>query len=233
MDNLPVKATPGIFGNIRAYFGVVEPQMRKALHLHMLIQLLGFAHPQDIFGSDLLPDTFRRLWFFIASICFRSTEGFASYLNAEDGMKVLADIPLLPLTKKQRGMIGEVRVRESYEAQLKARGITESKVPYGSAEQMSYFPSCVHGDSNQSFQQWSSYVVRDVATSTRKAGNHVCRSDVCHKGLIGGTGFCRMLFWHWSKYVHEQKGLCAIRSHGLPMTARWDGSIDQHAVSTK
>ena len=57
-DNIAASETPGIFGHVRAYLGVVEPQMRKALHIHMLIQLLGFSHPQDLFGSNVLPDTF-------------------------------------------------------------------------------------------------------------------------------------------------------------------------------
>ena len=51
-DNLPGKATdsiaaheePGIFGYVRAYLGVVEPQMRKALHLHMLARA-PWIHP--------------------------------------------------------------------------------------------------------------------------------------------------------------------------------------------
>ena len=40
------------------------------MHVHMLVQLVGFGHPQDLFGTDVLPDTFRRLWYFVASICF-------------------------------------------------------------------------------------------------------------------------------------------------------------------
>ncbi len=69
-DSVAGDACPGIFGTVRAYFGVVEPQMRKALHVHMLVYLLGFSHPQDLFGSsDLLTQTFRRLWYFVASFC--------------------------------------------------------------------------------------------------------------------------------------------------------------------
>ena len=43
-DNIAAMETPGVFGHVRAYFGAVEPQMRKALHVHMLVQLLGFTH---------------------------------------------------------------------------------------------------------------------------------------------------------------------------------------------
>ena len=65
-DGIPAHAESGVFGHVRAFFGVVEPQMRKALHVHMLVQLLGFGHPQDLFGTDVLPDTFRRLWYVVA-----------------------------------------------------------------------------------------------------------------------------------------------------------------------
>ena len=61
-DSIASKETPGIFGHVRAYLGVVEPQMRKALHVHMLIQLLGFAHPEDIFREGCLHDVLKRLW---------------------------------------------------------------------------------------------------------------------------------------------------------------------------
>ena len=115
-----------MFGHVRAYFGVVEPQMRKALHLHMLIQLAGFSHPQDLFGTDVLPNTFKRFFWFVASISFRSTEAFASYTNEDAAKAKLASMPLLPLSKKQRGMIGEARVRESLNAQKVARGISEA-----------------------------------------------------------------------------------------------------------
>ena len=105
-DGIPAFAQPGVFGHVRAFLGVVEPQMRKALHIHMLIQLLGFSHPRDLFSTSVLPDTFRRVWYFMASICFRSTEAFAHYTREDAAMHSLESKPLLPLTKKQQGMIG-------------------------------------------------------------------------------------------------------------------------------
>ena len=56
LDGIAAHETPGIFGHVRAYMGVVEPQMRKALHVHMLVQLLGFSHPEDLFRDDFLPN---------------------------------------------------------------------------------------------------------------------------------------------------------------------------------
>ena len=99
--------------------------MRKALHVHMLIQLLGMSHPRDIFGDDTLPDCFRRLWYFVASICFRSTEAYARYLHEPEAMATLARQTLLPMTPKQRGMVGEARVHETIQAQQRARQVRD------------------------------------------------------------------------------------------------------------
>ena len=96
-DALPTKAEPGVYGHVSGYLGVVEPQMRKALHIHMLIQLLGFAHPADLFSDGRFADTFRRLWYFATSICFRSTEAFAAYTREDRAMETLQQEPLLPL----------------------------------------------------------------------------------------------------------------------------------------
>ena len=87
----------------------------------MLIQLLGFSHPQDVFQTNIIPDTFRRLWYFVASISFRSTEGYANYLHTDAAMEELRSQPLLPMTPKQRGMVGDDRVRETQKAQLSTK----------------------------------------------------------------------------------------------------------------
>ena len=197
--------------------------MRKALHIHMLVQLLGFSHPTDVFGSDLLPNVFRGLWYFIASICFRSTEGFADYLQVDEAMEAVQKEPLLPLTKKQRGMIGEVRSMACERAQLHARGLAEMPSERPAYLPMSYIVSDIHTDAAVDEKTWAARTVSLVAASTRKSGNHVCRPDVCHKGPLGKKGFCRMMFWHWARRLDAKKGVTAQRSHGLALRARWDG----------
>ena len=77
--------------------------------MHMLIQLLGFTHPQDLFATDVLPDTFRRLWYFVASISFRSTEGFSNYLNEKVAMETSLH-PAVELVVQERF---EIFVRET------------------------------------------------------------------------------------------------------------------------
>jgi len=223
VDSIAARETPGIFGHVRAYMGVVEPQMRKALHIHALVQLWGFSHPTDIFRDDLLADVFRRVWYFVASISFRSTEAFAHYLDVPSAMEALQEEPLLHLTKKQRGMIGEERARETMRAQLKARGLCALPTQTSHPSPMSYVTSTSHGDATVTAQQWGAQAVKSVCASTRKTGNHVCRPDVCHKGSIGKKGFCRMMFWHWACAVDKAGERVAKRTHGLAFQERWDG----------
>ena len=42
LDGIAAHETPGIFGYVRSYMGVVEPQLRKALHVHALVHFLEF-----------------------------------------------------------------------------------------------------------------------------------------------------------------------------------------------
>ena len=77
--------------------------------------------------TKLSPPTFRLsvpfssgtmlLWYFVASISFRSTEAFAHYLHVPEATAALQSMPLLHLTKSQRGMIGEERVKDATDAQ--------------------------------------------------------------------------------------------------------------------
>ena len=124
-DGLPTKTEPGIFGHVAGYLGVVEPQMRKMLHLHMLIQLHGFSHPEDLFADGSFVDRFRKLWYFVASITFRSTEAYAVYTGEPSALEALSSEPLLSITPKQRSMIGNQRAEESIRAQLRARGMSQ------------------------------------------------------------------------------------------------------------
>ncbi len=49
MDGVAARLEAGILGSVAGCLGVIEAQMRKMLHLHMLVQLHGFSHPDDIF----------------------------------------------------------------------------------------------------------------------------------------------------------------------------------------
>ena len=178
--------------------------MRKTLHMHMLIQLHGFAHPEDLFGQRTLIDTFRRVWHFIASICFRSTEAFAAYLGEDAAMEALQVQPLLSLTEKQRGMIGEARAREAIQAQLQARGMSVAPRVQPLRPPLVYYTPTMLASSQANSSAWARFAAVDVLAGTLKTGNHVCRADVCHKGRIGKLGFCRMLFWHWVRMTTKK-----------------------------
>ena len=123
-------------------------------------------------------------------------------------------------------MIGEARSQQSFKAHMAARGIKDAAAPGPGSRAGVHWTSDVLHDPTLCARAWASHIIEDVATATGRTGNHVCRADVCHKGHIGRTGFCRMFYWHWTRRVDEKKGLLAVRSHGLELSPRWDGVGD-------
>ena len=215
-----------MFQYVQAYLGVTEPQMRKTEHMHMLVHLLGFSHPEDFFRAGAFVERFRRVWAFCASISIQSQEGFARHCGTSAGMDALRGLPLVPLTAKQRKMLGSARVQEQIDAQLQARGVEAS--PEETAEDFKsyvHWPAAAHRSATLSAEAWEAQAVRDVYRGTRKCGNHVCLPAVCHKNTrIGKLGFCRLLFWHWRAQVNEQQKLVMKRVHGRELVQAWDGS---------
>ena len=132
---------------------------------------------------------FRRLWYYVASVSFRSTEAVADYVCSPIAMRTLAEEPLLNMNKKQQGMIGTERYMGSIHAQLAARGLGVSNEATSTAAYVAgglpYFTSEKHADPSVGVQLWAKAAVKLVMASTRKTGNHVCRPDVCHKGECG------------------------------------------------
>ena len=165
-DSMPAHAVPGIFGHVAGYLGVVEPQMRKALHIHFLVQLHGFSHPQDLITSGGLADIFRRIWHFVASICFRSVEGFAAYLGEPAAMEALREKPLLPITPKQRGMIGANRTAASIAAQKRARR-SASEPPASAADRsVRHSVPNIYADATKSSGEFAAFAVGEVNAGT-------------------------------------------------------------------
>eukprot|EP00959_Pyramimonas_sp_CCMP1952_P190601 3986297-Pyramimonas_sp.AAC.1 len=70
--------------------------MRKALHIHMLVQILGFSHPDDIFKKNSFFDEFKRLYYYHASVMFRSQEAVAHHFAVPEAMRTTAGLPLFP-----------------------------------------------------------------------------------------------------------------------------------------
>lgn len=222
-DGIPAHVVPGVFGHIAGYLGVVEPQMRKALHIHMLIQLHGFSHPADLISSGKLADVFRRIWSYVASICFRSVEGFAAYLNEPAALEILKEKPMLPVTPKQTALIGNHRTKETMKAQKEARQINHEPVTCAEDKIVRHFVPTTYADPEASVEKFAAQAAAEVNAGTLKTGNHVCRPDVCYKGRLGKQGFCRMGFWHWVKYTNDKGQLASRRCHGKPLQSRWNG----------
>ncbi|CAK0894190.1 unnamed protein product, partial [Prorocentrum cordatum] len=183
-DGIAASEVPGVFGYVRPYLGVVEEQMRKALHIHMLVQILGFSHPDDIFKKNSFLDEFKRLYYYHASVMFRSQEAVAHHFAVPVAMRTTAGLPLFPVTLKQRSMIGSARVEESNLAQTVARGLDVPPALSRSVPEYPFFVGSYHGDENVSGSDWGSRAVVEIFSRSRKTGNHVCKPSVCHKGLL-------------------------------------------------
>ena len=109
IDGVPARCEEGLLGHVSAYMGIVEPQMSLTEHLHMLLHVVGFTSPRQLFESGEFMDTFRRVWSYFASVCFTSQEAFAVHLQCPEAMTALRDAPLMAVTPKQRKMLGEQR----------------------------------------------------------------------------------------------------------------------------
>ena len=105
-DGFPCRCEPGLIGYVTHYFGIVEPQMRFTEHIHMLMQVLGFTHPRDFFQGRRFVETFRRVWAYVASLTFRSLEGFARYLGTNAASEALQSLPLMHLKPSQERQVG-------------------------------------------------------------------------------------------------------------------------------
>eukprot|EP00973_Karenia_brevis_P078086 10845900-Karenia_brevis.AAC.1 len=219
-DGHPCRCEPGMIGYVLGYLGMVEPQMRFTEHMHMLMQVLGFRHPEDFFQGRRFVDTFRRVWAFVASITFRSLEGVARYLGSGSATRALQQLPLMSLTERQRKAVGAQRVKETEDAQLLGRGLTHIPMsPDYQKMHFAYWCRAYLGDATLSAADWEKRALEDVHIGSVQFGNHICLPRVCHKGRWAKLGFCRMLYWHWRMHVNEKGNHVMKRAHGLRLQA--------------
>ena len=233
-DGIASGSMPGVFGFISSFCGVVEPQMRKALHLHSLIGDLGFSTPEDLRAKLTLDfdSVCRRLWQWITSLYCTSPEAYAAFLHEESAMEALRTAPLVPIKSAQRKpgdkrrsqleMIGPKRAAESVQAQLRARGMKQecAKEDLEPSKFRPWQPE-FYGDRSLSSSDWAREASVDNLAATISVGNHECIPEVCHKGRIGQQGFCRMMYWFWA-WVRKSGKHKWRRYHGKRLVPRWD-----------
>ena len=85
--------------------GVTEPQLRKSLHLHALMGLLGCRDLEELLLRADFAGTFVQLWQCVASVYFRSPEAFAAHCGSEEAMTALASEPFIPLKEAQKEVL--------------------------------------------------------------------------------------------------------------------------------
>ena len=128
-----------------------------------------------------------------------------------------------PMSSSSASPPGIPRVYESQKAQLSARGLQRRPETNTAHSPVSFLPSEAYADPKISPETWAATAVDEVASATLRTGNHVCRSDVCHKGVTGRKGFCRMFFWHWVRAIGKKGKPIAQRCHGHELQSRWSG----------
>ena len=129
----------------------------------MLIQVLGFAHPSDLFGNGEFASTFRRVWQYVASICFRSVEAFAAHTSEQAATTALQTSPLMLITQKQQGMLGVKRTQDAIGAQLIARVLNTTPPALSTRrEPFVYWTLERYNDPDLSSSTWADETARDV-----------------------------------------------------------------------
>ncbi len=144
-DGVARREAGGIAGIVASYIGVTAPQARESLHLHFLMTILGFQHPEVLrarFKRDF-EQTVQDVWKRVASIYFGRTEAMAAHLDGDlncvqqtqsvtngvsPATSTLRDLPLLPLNEKQLADVGVAVASASKRAQLQARGLPTDMV---------------------------------------------------------------------------------------------------------
>ncbi len=225
-DGIAASEIEGFFGFVSSFAGVVEPQLRKALRLHMLVNLLGirdFARFKRLLQEDFHA-TVRKLWLWIASVQHVSPEAYAHQLAGNDGRAVLSSMPLMQITKRQRDLLGNGRAEESIAAQKHARGMDAAAVAATAKTKFAPFMPGFYKQPTMQTTDWATASIKDTYAGALACGNHKCIQTVCHKGRIGSKGFCRFLFWYWRCITKEGQKPKWKRTHGKELREHWDGN---------
>lgn len=218
LDLVASKPEPGVWQHVAAYFGVIETTKTLREHLHMLVHLVGFSHPEDLFKDTNFFPNFVQIWQYIASVCFHSEESFARYCGSDAGLAELRRQPLIPVTNRQKELLKH-RASEVLTAQAHARGLSSATAapPPPASIDWKAWPSSCHSSPSVGADAWARYAVAAANAGTMKFGNHVCLPHVCYKKPKARKGYCRMLYWHWQEYQDRNNQAAARRLHGLPL----------------
>ena len=101
LDGVAADVVPGIYGHISGATAVAEPQLRKALHLHALLQAVGYDDPAQLFDTDDFERMFARVWRFNASSYFCAPEAFALFCGTRAAETAMSETPAVAFTAKQ------------------------------------------------------------------------------------------------------------------------------------
>ena len=227
-DGLPSNGH-GPFGAVSGYYGIVEPQLRGSLHLHLLLHLYGFTTAKALLQRfrDALPELTRRLVAWASSVASTSFEAIPRVLALPDPLSSLAALQPLPITASQRpllqaqlGSTWDFAFHESvwYPAHQRPLLAQPPWFDPRPRELQSAPPFCPWPRSwfrtlpePLPLCEWSRLLLFDLRHATLHCCLHECRARVCYKN---NRKFCRLGFWHWRDVSQWSEPDTWQRCHG-------------------
>ena len=223
-DLIASKTEPGIFGHVSGYYAVVETTQNMREHMHALIHILGFHHPEDLFDRPDFHSTFGSIWGYFASVAFASPEGFARYTGSAAAMSAVNHSPVVPVTPKQWQLLGSHLAADVVARQKNVRSAADQSAPPHATQQHASvgaplpWPHSVQTQTSN-HDTWAAISTVLANQAAIAYGNHVCLPATCYKR---GKKYCRMLYWHWAACT--KAGAPKLRrAHGLPLASHWSG----------
>ena len=203
------------FGGVSGFYGIVEPQLRGSLHLHLLLHLYGFSTAEKLLHRfrAAIPELTHRLLAWASSLACTSLEALPRVLRFTDSENVLASLQPLPLPVSQQRLLQE-QVGSAWNFELQASAwhvaaqrpvlatppwIDPRPEPLQALPEFCPWPRSCFCDAPDPLpsHSWSRMLLFDLRHAALYCCLHECRPRVCHKGRLGHRGFCRLGFWHW------------------------------------
>ena len=233
LDGIASKAGATLVGDVFAAFGAIEPQMRGSLHIHLLLHLLAFQTPQDLFRR--FHQNWKKLeeclWSWTQSILFTSVEALPTFLQEPAVSARLQELQPLPYTDENKRQLGEGASEHLATAASHWASASPACIPVACTDGTWFDPRPDAAKEQPKFRTWTpEYAASDVPSaewgqlllfdfrhSAVACCLHECRPGTCHKGFLGKLGFCRLGYWRWENLTPDDDTHLWRRAHGMAL----------------
>ena len=233
LDGIASKAGATLFGDVFAAFGAIEPQMRGSLHTHLLLHLLAFQTPQELFRRfhQNWKELEACLWRWTKSILFTSIEALPAYLDEPAVLATLQELQPLPYTDENKRQLGESASQHLATAASNWAPASPTCLPAACSTGTWFDPRPAAVQEQPKFRdwtpgyaashlpsaEWGKLLLFDFRHSAVACCLHECRPATCHKGFLGKLGFCRLGYWRWENLTPDDDTHLWRRAHGMAL----------------